>query len=256
MNERDRRAPSQSERDWERKGTANNNNNNSRRSSIERRFGTEAVWCSVDSRHSPVVSPVCKKRGRPSTTLQKMAMPTSEQRDQIADPLYEIEYGSSLDAQARAGLALRQWIIGDFAEQVAADPPRAVRLALVTRELMSIVGSASSRLPIVAATLEELGSRPEHRSARKNAAFAVASAWHPFVDEMDVDEIKQKLSWLGEPTTGSLFALRTRLKKVCAARNGHLERNPVPWIAYHGRLDEGSGKKVRSFSFGLEGGGG
>jgi hypothetical protein len=197
-----------------------------------------------------------KKRGRPSTTLQKMAMPTSEQRDQIADPLYEIEYGSSLDAQARAGLALRQWIIGDFAEQVAADPPRAVRLALVTRELMSIVGSASSRLPIVAATLEELGSRPEHRSARKNAAFAVASAWHPFVDEMDVDEIKQKLSWLGEPTTGSLLALRTRLKKVCAARNGHLERNPVPWIAYHGRLDEGSGKKVRSFSFGLEGGGG
>jgi hypothetical protein len=185
-----------------------------------------------------------------------MAMPTSEQRDQIADPLYEIEYGSSLDAQARAGLALRQWIIGDFAEQVAADPPRAVRLALVTRELMSIVGSASSRLPIVAATLEELGSRPEHRSARKNAAFAVASAWHPFVDEMDVDEIKQKLSWLGEPTTGSLLALRTRLKKVCAARNGHLERNPVPWIAYHGRLDEGSGKKVRSFSFGLEGGGG
>ena len=197
-----------------------------------------------------------KKRGRPSTTLQKMAMPTSEQRDQIADPLYEIEYGSSLDAQARAGLALRQWIIGDFAEQVAADPPRAVRLALVTRELMSIVGSASSRLPIVAATLEELGSRPEHRSARKAAAFAVASAWHPFIDEMEVDEIKQKLSWLGEPTTGSVLALRTRLKKVCAARNGHLERNPVPWIAYHGRLDEGSGKKVRSFSFGMEGGAG
>ena len=182
-----------------------------------------------------------------------MAMPTSEQRNAIAKPLYEIEYGRTLDEQALAGLKLREWVIQDFSGQVAADPPRAVRLALVTRELMSIVGCASSRLPIVAATLEELGSRPEHRSARKAAGFAVASAWHPFVDEMEMNEIQQKLCWLGEPSTGSLFALRTRLKKVCAARNGHLERNPVPWVAYHGRMDEGSGKKVRSFSFGLEG---
>lgn len=179
-----------------------------------------------------------------------MALPTSKQRHQISQHVHDIEFAPTLDERALAGIALRDWVISDFAGQVGADPPRAVRLGLVARELMALVGCAASRLPIVEATLEELGSNAEHRTARKHAAFAVASAWHPFINEMEVDELRRKLRWLGESHTGGLFALRTRLKSVCATRDGQLESKPVPWISYHGRMNESSGGKVRSFSFG------
>ena len=107
------------------------------------------------------------------------------------------------------------------------------QLEHVARELMALVGCGRDASGAVASALDGLGSGPEHRSARKAAAAIVCSTWLPFIPDMPVEELKQKLAWLGETASGERRVLAQHLRWICEQRPGNaLARRPNAWNPY------------------------
>ena len=160
--------------------------------------------------------------------------PTSEQRKFIDSQLKIVLYGTEYEREDSAA-ALRTFVHADGDSRSAklkstfrfdaqeliftsSDTSRASkhRLEYVARELMALVGCSSCQSRTAATTLNDLGSSAEHASARRQAARAVCCAWSTFVNEMQIDELKEKLGWLGENRSGSREALASRLKRACS----------------------------------------